>query len=52
MLWPDMAEQSSDTTVPLRLKSPRYVFARHLMKSSSIPPADVTITSTILFCTR
>lgn len=34
------------SSLPERLKSPKYVWARHLIRSSSIPPAVVTITST------
>lgn len=33
-------------------KAPRYVGARHLMKSSSTPPAVVTIAETCLCCTN
>lgn len=33
-------------SAPFRLKSPKYVGARHFIKSSSIPPAVVTIIST------
>ena len=36
----------SRSSFPLRLNSPRYVGARHLMRSSSTPPAVVTNTST------
>ena len=40
------------SSAPLSAKSPRYVLPRHLMRSSSIPPAVVTTTSTILFFTK
>lgn len=37
---------------PARSKLPRWVSAKHLMKSSSTPPAEVTMTCTILAARR
>ena len=39
-------------SAPSKFQSARYVFPRHLMKSSSIPPAVVTIAETCLCFTR
>lgn len=44
--------QAPRTGPPLAWKSPTYVWPMHLMRSSSTPPAVLTITSTILCCTR
>lgn len=38
----------SRSSFPFKEKSPKYVGAKHLMKSSSTPPAVVTIQSTYL----
>lgn len=52
--WPDHSHSHPlrRSSAPSRWKSPSTVDPRHLMKSSSIPPAVVTRQSTSLCCAR
>jgi hypothetical protein len=50
--WPSWTYPFFLNVAPSRWKSPNTVDPRHLMKSSSIPPAVVTIQSTNLYCAK